>query len=75
MGEMESADAVGVLAKASIADTHLPMRHLQASKFELMPNGQQRGMYRFAGSCHFVFNKALGWQRAQREAGEKKRPG
>ena len=45
------------------------MKRLQAYKFELMPNGeQQRQMRRFAGSCRFVFNKALALQKANREA-------
>ena len=36
------------------------MERIQAFKFELRPNGeQQRLMRRFAGSCRFVFNKAL----------------
>ena len=36
------------------------MKRLQAYKFELMPNGEQiRAMRRFAGSCRFVYNKAL----------------
>lgn len=38
-----------------------------------MPNGeQQRDMRRFAGSCRFVFNKALALQKARYEQGEKK---
>lgn len=38
-----------------------------------MPTGQQqRDMRRFAGSCRFVFNKALAMQQALFEAGEKK---
>ena len=42
------------------------MRRLQAFKYELMPDGeQQRNMRRFAGSCRFVFNKALAWQSEQ----------
>jgi len=41
------------------------MERLQAFKFELMPTGeQQRDMRRFAGSCRFVFNKALAMQQA-----------
>ena len=49
------------------------MQRLQAFKFELMPNGeQQRGMRRFAGSCRFVFNKALAMQQAQHADGKKK---
>lgn len=49
------------------------MQRLQAFKFELRPNGeQQRQMRRFAGSCRFVFNRALALQEARYEAGEKK---
>lgn len=49
------------------------MKQLQAFKFELMPNGeQQRDMRRFAGSCRFVFNKALALQQSRHEQGEKK---
>ncbi|VWC55424.1 DNA-cytosine methyltransferase [Burkholderia contaminans] len=48
------------------------MRRLQAFKFELMPNGeQQRDMRRFAGSCRFVYNKALAFQKENYEAGGK----
>jgi putative transposase len=49
------------------------MQRLQAFKYELMPNGeQQRDMRRFAGSCRYVFNKALALQKSGYEAGEKK---
>ena len=49
------------------------MERLQAFKYELMPNGeQQRQMRRFAGSCRFVFNKALALQQTRHEQGEKK---
>ncbi|KAA0911355.1 RNA-guided endonuclease TnpB family protein [Pusillimonas sp. ANT_WB101] len=49
------------------------MQRLQAFKYELRPDGQQqRQMRRFAGSCRFVFNKALALQRARYEQGEKK---
>ncbi|MDR0674309.1 MAG: transposase [Zoogloeaceae bacterium] len=49
------------------------MKRLQAFKYELMPNGEQgRDMRRFAGSCRFVYNRALALQRARHEAGEKK---
>ena len=49
------------------------MQRLQAYKFELQPNGeQQRNMRRFAGSCRFVFNKALAMQKERHEQGEKK---
>lgn len=49
------------------------MQRLQAYRFELQPNGeQQRLMRRFAGSCRFVFNKALAMQQERYKAGEKK---
>ncbi|MEJ2620239.1 MAG: transposase [Candidatus Thiodiazotropha sp.] len=49
------------------------MKRLQAFKYELMPTGeQQRQMRRFAGSCRFVFNKALALQKELHEQGEKK---
>ncbi len=48
------------------------MQRLQAFKYELMPNGaQQRDMRRFAGSCRFVYNKALTLQKTNYEAGGK----
>jgi putative transposase len=47
------------------------MKRLQAFKFELRPNGaQMRDMRRFAGSCRFVFNKALALQQTNHECGE-----
>lgn len=49
------------------------MKRLQAFKYELKPNGQQqRDMRRFAGSCRFVFNRALAMQKERYEQGEKK---
>ena len=49
------------------------MQRLQAFKYELIPDGQQaRQMRRFAGSCRFVFNKALALQKDRYERGEKK---
>lgn len=49
------------------------MQRLQAFKYELMPDGeQQRNMRRFAGSCRFVFNKALALQKAHYAEGKKK---
>ncbi|UXU90886.1 RNA-guided endonuclease InsQ/TnpB family protein [Burkholderia sp. S-53] len=49
------------------------MQRLQACKFELRPDGQQeRQMRRFAGSCRFVFNKALALQKERHAQGEKK---
>ena len=48
------------------------MQRLQAYKYELMPTGeQQRNMRRFAGSCRFVYNKALAMQKENHEAGNK----
>lgn len=48
------------------------MQRLQAFKYELMPNGDQaRDLRRFAGSCRFVYNKALALQKANYEAGGK----
>jgi putative transposase len=53
--------------------TFMLMQRLQAYKFELRPNGeQQRNMRRFAGSCRFVYNKALALQQERHKAGEKK---
>ena len=55
--------------------THRPeydisMKRLQAFKFELIPNDeQQREMCRFAGSCRFVYNKALALQKENYDAG------
>ncbi|MCQ9426727.1 helix-turn-helix domain-containing protein, partial [Pseudomonas sp. LJDD11] len=47
------------------------MQRLQAFKYELMPDGrQERQMRRFAGSCRFVFNKALALQKERHEQGE-----
>ena len=49
------------------------MQRLQAYLFELKTTGeQQRNMRRFAGSCRFVFNKALAMQQERSKAGEKK---
>ncbi|AOK57515.1 cytosine methyltransferase [Burkholderia stagnalis] len=48
------------------------MQRLQAFKFELMPTGeQQRDMRRVAGSCRFVYNKALALQKENYDAGGK----
>ncbi|MBS7350862.1 MAG: helix-turn-helix domain-containing protein, partial [Comamonas sp.] len=49
------------------------MQLRQAFQYELRPKGQQqRQMRRFAGSCRFVFNKALALQQECYQAGEKK---
>jgi putative transposase len=46
------------------------MQRLQAFKYELRPNGEQRlHMGRFAGSRRFVYNKALALQKTHYEAG------
>ena len=43
----------------------------QAYRYELLPDGdQRRRMRRFAGSCRFVFNKALALQKERYERGE-----
>jgi putative transposase len=48
------------------------MLRLQAYKYELIPTGdQQRDMRRFAGSCRFMFNRALAMQTANHAAGNK----
>ena len=53
--------------------TFMLMQRLQAYKFELRPNGEQeRNVRRFAGSCRFVYNKALALQQERHKAGEKK---
>lgn len=60
-----------------IVNSHRPnynqgMKRLQAFKYELQPKGQQAGlMNRFAGSCRFVFNKALALQKENHATGEK----
>ena len=61
------ANVVVVCHRPSII---LTMKRLQAFKFELMPNGeQQRAMRRFAGSCRFVYNKALALQQSNHKTG------
>jgi putative transposase len=48
------------------------MQRLQAYKFAVIPSGgQERLMRCFAGSCRFVFNKALALQKQMHENGEK----
>ena len=48
------------------------MLRLQAFKFELTPNGEQaRYMRRFAGTCRFVYNKALAMQKDNHAQGNK----
>jgi len=49
------------------------MKRLAAFQFQIRPNGQQeRHMRRFAGSCRFVYNKALALQKERYENDEKK---
>jgi putative transposase len=49
------------------------MKRRQAFRYELKPDGEQvRQMREFAGSCRFVFNKALALQKQRYERGEKK---
>jgi transposase len=46
---------------------------LQAFKFEGMPNGEQlRNLRQFAGSCRFVYNKALALNRERYEKKEQR---
>ena len=47
------------------------MRRVQGYKFEAMLNGEQlRRLRRFAGSCRFVYNKALALNQQRYEAKE-----
>ncbi len=49
------------------------MLRLQAYQYELMPTGEQQHDLRcFAGSCRFVYNKALDLQQTRYAAGENK---
>ncbi len=49
------------------------MERLAAYRFELCPDGaQRRGMRRFAGSCRYVYNRALASQKERYKQGEKK---
>jgi putative transposase len=49
------------------------MKQFQTFEYQLMPNDQQeRQMRLFAGSCRFVYNKALALQKQRHEQGEKK---
>jgi putative transposase len=52
------------------------MLRLQAYRFELIPNGEQkRKMQQFAGSARYVFNRALALRNREREATGRKRSG
>jgi putative transposase len=49
------------------------MVRLQAYKFEVRPDGAQRRlMGQFAGSCRYVYNRALALQKERHERGEKR---
>lgn len=49
------------------------MKRLQAYCFELKPSGEQdRRMRRFAGSCRYVYNRALALQKERYEKNEKR---
>jgi putative transposase len=49
------------------------MLRRQAFQFELMPNGQEtRQLRQFAGSCRFVYNKALAINTQRYEQKEKR---
>ena len=49
------------------------MLRMQGYKFELMPSGEQlRHLRRFAGSCRFVYNKALALNKQRYENKEKR---
>jgi putative transposase len=52
------------------------VKRLQAYRFELMPNGEQkRKLRQFAGSARYVFNRALAIQNQERESTGRKRSG
>jgi len=74
---MHHKNTVSALPNIIVVFAHRPkydriMQRLQAFQYELMPNGeQQRDMRRFAGSCRFVYNKALALQKQNHEAGNK----
>ena len=49
------------------------MLRVQGYKFEALPNGEQlRNLRRFAGSCRFVYNKALALNKQRYENKEKR---
>ena len=65
--------APNIVVYAHRPNYDIRMQRLQAFKYELMPTGeQQRSMRRFAGSCRYVFNKALAVQKDRHDRGEKK---
>ena len=68
-----STAALGTACIARGSSTIPFMQRLQAFKYELMPNGDQhRRMRRFAGSCRYLYNRALALQKERFERGEKK---
>jgi putative transposase len=49
------------------------MKRLQSFKFELkLSSGEKRLLSCFAGSCRYVYNKALALQKERYEKGDKK---
>jgi len=69
---LQGGDGVAVLALECGWIYSISMTRRQAFKYRIEPTGeQQRKLRQFAGSCRFVFNKALALQQANREAGEK----
>jgi putative transposase len=65
-----------ILVSAHRPKYNTSVERLQGYKFELMPDGEQvRDIRRFAGSCRFVFNRALAQQNEQRKIAGKKQGG
>ena len=63
------SDGAVYLASANIIEA---MKRLQAYKFRIEPNGEQRrDLRRIAGTCRFVWNKALALQIANHQQGQK----
>ena len=64
-----TGDLLNCLDRANIIQD---MKRLQAYKFRIEPTGeQQRAMRRIAGTCRFVWNKALALQIANHQRGQK----
>jgi putative transposase len=64
-----TGDLLNCLDRANIIQD---MKRLQAYKFRIEPTGeQQRAMRRIAGTCRFVWNKALALQIANHQQGQK----
>ena len=64
----------GVLMSCHRLTNDNSVLRVQGYKFEALPNGEQlRNLRRFAGSCRFVYNKALALNK-QRYENKEKRP-